>query len=140
MLSDNEKQLMHLINPYVVESEFVLGQLDVGSKTNEIRAFPEMIDTRDVTGAIISGDALITQKDIAPKVIDAKGGYNLSLEVNLKNLVEKVKYQFDAKIYQYPAQSTFHKPKKVMFVLMKEPIRPIILMTKLFSIFQNGKL
>ena len=91
------KQAIHLLNACAVESGIVLGHLKVGAKTNEITAVPEMIDALDVAGAIISGDALITQKDIAAKIIDAKADYNLALKGNHKNLNEEVKYQFDTK-------------------------------------------
>jgi predicted transposase YbfD/YdcC len=106
------KQAIHLLNACAVESGIVLGQLEVGAKTNEITAVPEMIDALDIAGAIISGDALITQKDIAAKIIDAKADYNLALKGNHKNLNEEVKYQFDTKKISTGSSNYFSETEK----------------------------
>ena len=41
--SASGKQAIHLLNPCDVESGIVLGQLDVGAKTDKISAVPEII-------------------------------------------------------------------------------------------------
>ena len=69
--------------------------MEVGAKTNEITTVPELIDTLDVAGAMISVDALNTQKEIAKKIIDAKAQYTLALKGNHKTLNEEVGLLFD---------------------------------------------
>lgn len=86
---------IHLLNAVAVDTGLVLGQLEVGAKTNEIKTVPQMLDMLDIKGAMISVDALNTQKDIAEQIIDAKADYTLALKGNHKNLNEKTKELFE---------------------------------------------
>ena len=97
------KQALHLLHAHAVDCGITLGQLEVGAKTNEITTVPQMIDALDVTGAMISVDALNTQREIAKKIIDAKADYTLALKGNHKNLNEEVKHIFDT---QQPAAAS----------------------------------
>ena len=74
------------MNACAVESGICLAQLEVDTKTNEITTVPEMIDSLDLKGAMVSVDALNTQKEIAKKIIDAKADYTLALKGNHKTL------------------------------------------------------
>ena len=89
------KQALHLLHAFAVESGITLAQLEVDAKTNEIKVVPDMIDSLDVEGAMISVDALNTQKEIAEKIIDAKADYTLALKGNHKTLNEHVGEVFD---------------------------------------------
>lgn len=98
------KQALHLLHAHAVDCGITLGQLEVGAKTNEITTVPKMIDALDIKGAMISVDALNTQKEIAKKIIDAKADYTLALKGNHKNLNEDVKHIFDT----MPTADTSH--------------------------------
>jgi predicted transposase YbfD/YdcC len=84
------KKALHILNACAVESGICLAQLEVDTKTNEITTVPEMIDSLDLKGAMVSVDALNTQKEIAKKIIDAKADYTLALKGNHKTLNEEV--------------------------------------------------
>jgi hypothetical protein len=43
----------------------VLGQVDVGAKTNEIPRFPALLDRLDVTDAVVTADAMHAQREHA---------------------------------------------------------------------------
>jgi hypothetical protein len=45
----------------------VLGQVDVGAKTNEIPMFPVLLDRIDITGAVITADAMHAQRGHATR-------------------------------------------------------------------------
>ncbi len=60
----------------------MLAQQAVGDKSNEITAIPELLDMRALKGAIITIDAMGTQKDIASKIVDKKADYLLALKGN----------------------------------------------------------
>jgi len=92
------QKALHLLNAYAVNKSLVLAQLEVGEKTNEITTVPEMIDILNIEGAMVSTDALNTQKDIAGKIIDAKADYTLALKGNHPKLNESVKELFENKI------------------------------------------
>ncbi|MES2616129.1 MAG: ISAs1 family transposase [Bdellovibrionota bacterium] len=65
------------------------------TKTNEITVIPDIIDALDIKGAMISVDALNTQKNIADKIITAQADYTLALKGNHKNLNEEVELLFN---------------------------------------------
>ena len=46
----------------------MLGQRAVDGKSNEITAIPELLDMLDLKGAIVSIDAMGTQKEIAERI------------------------------------------------------------------------
>ncbi|MBF0208365.1 MAG: transposase [Oligoflexia bacterium] len=54
----------------------------------------EMLESLDIKGAMISADALNTQKDIATKIIYDKANYTLSLKGNHPLLNEAVERLF----------------------------------------------
>ena len=89
------KSAFHLLHAYAVNHGITIAQMEVDSKTNEITTVPEMIDSLDVEGAIISVDALNTQKEIAEKIIDAGADYTLALKGNHKTLNEDVEQIFE---------------------------------------------
>jgi predicted transposase YbfD/YdcC len=86
---------IHILNACAVDNGITLAQLQVDAKTNEITTMPEMLNSLDIKGAMISVDALNTQKNIAEKIIDAQADYTLALKGNHKNLNEEVKFLFD---------------------------------------------
>jgi len=60
----------------------VLGQVKVDNKSNEITAIPELLKLLEITGCIITIDAMGTQKAIAASIIDQKADYILALKGN----------------------------------------------------------
>ena len=89
-----DKEAIHLLNAYAVDGGITLGQMEVGAKTNEIKLVPEMLDALEIKGAMISVDALNTQKDIAEKITKSGADYTLALKGNHKILNNKVENLF----------------------------------------------
>jgi len=73
----------------------VLGQVKVDNKSNEITAIPELLKLLEITGCIITIDAMGTQKAIAASIIDQKADYILALKGNQGNLHKAVKQWFE---------------------------------------------
>ncbi len=67
-----------------------MAQQVVESKSNEITAIPELLNLLDLTGAIITLDAMGTQRNIAAQIIEQKGNYILALKGNQGNLRKEV--------------------------------------------------
>ena len=84
------KAALHLLHACAVENGLCLAQLEVDHKTNEITVAPQLLDALDVQGAMISVDALNTQKEFADKIISKKAQYTLALRGNHKNLNNEV--------------------------------------------------
>jgi predicted transposase YbfD/YdcC len=67
-----------------------LGQVACAEKSNEITAIPEVLRLVDIKGAIITIDAMGTQKAIAADIIDGGGDYVLALKGNQETLHQAV--------------------------------------------------
>lgn len=81
---------LFLVSAWSVQRGISLGQLATEQKSNEITAIPELIESIDVTGAIVTIDAAGCQKNIAGKIIDGGGDYVLALKGNQGNLHQGV--------------------------------------------------
>lgn len=73
---------LHLVSAYAHEAGLVLAQRAVDTKSNEITAIPELLDMLALEGAIVTIDAMGTQKRIAEKIIAKKANYILALKEN----------------------------------------------------------
>jgi predicted transposase YbfD/YdcC len=73
---------IHMLSAWATENQLVLGQLRVNEKTNEITALPELLEALDVSGCIITIDAMGCQTEIAQTIIEREGDYLLQLKEN----------------------------------------------------------
>jgi DDE_Tnp_1-associated/Transposase DDE domain len=64
----------------------VLGQVEVGAKTNEIPMFPLLLDRIDITGAVITADAMHAQRGHATYVAGRGAHYVLTVKRNQPGL------------------------------------------------------
>ena len=94
---DRESKLkaLHTVSAWSSEHRLVLGQTKVNAKSNEVTAIPELLDILDISGCIITIDAMGTQKLIAEKIIAADADYILSLKENHPTLHQQVKNWFE---------------------------------------------
>lgn len=72
----------------------MLAQRAADGKSNEITAIPELLDMLALEGAIVSLDAMGTQKAIAARVVEKKADYVLALKGNQTSLHEDAKLFF----------------------------------------------
>jgi predicted transposase YbfD/YdcC len=89
----NDQQL-YVLNAWDAESNLFLGQLTIGEKTNEITAAPQLLEKLNLESTIVSVDAIMTQKEIAEKIIDGGGNYVMALKRNQGTFFEDVKLYF----------------------------------------------
>ena len=81
---------LHSVSIWASEFGLSLGQVACAEKSNEITAIPELLRLVDIKGAIITIDAMGTQKAIAAEIIDGKGDYVLALKGNQETLQQAV--------------------------------------------------
>jgi predicted transposase YbfD/YdcC len=86
---------LHLVSVWASEYGLSLGQVACDEKSNEITAIPELLRLVDITGAIITIDAMGTQKAIAAQVIEGKADYVLALKGNQETLHQAVIEEID---------------------------------------------
>jgi predicted transposase YbfD/YdcC len=81
---------LHSVTVWASEFGLSLGQVACEEKSNEITAIPELLRLVDIKGAIITIDAMGTQKAIAGQIIDGKADYVLALKGNQGTLHDAV--------------------------------------------------
>ena len=87
---ETEQKAIHLVNAWANEQRLVLGQTKVNDKSNEITAIPELIKVLELSGCLVTIDAMGTQTQIAKLIRDKEADYCLALKGNHKNLHEAV--------------------------------------------------
>jgi predicted transposase YbfD/YdcC len=81
---------LHSVSIWASELGLSLGQVACEEKSNEITAIPELLRLIDIKGAIITIDAMGTQKAIAEQIVDAKADFVLALKGNQESLHDAV--------------------------------------------------
>jgi predicted transposase YbfD/YdcC len=84
------KAALHLVSAWATEQHLVLGQVAVDKKSNEITAIPKLLELLDVSGAIVTIDAMGCQKEIAAKICAGGGDYVLSVKDNQPHLLADI--------------------------------------------------
>lgn len=92
--SHGKKSPIHMVSAWACENNMVLGQVKTAEKSNEITAIPELIEALDISGAIVTIDAMGTQVDIASKIIENDADYILAVKANQAGLLQDVQDEF----------------------------------------------
>jgi predicted transposase YbfD/YdcC len=89
--------MVHMVSAMLSQGDnrIVFGQVAVEDKSNEITAIPKLLDLMDLRGAVVTIDAMGTQREIAKTIIDGKGDYILPVKENQPVLHQKVKALMD---------------------------------------------
>ena len=83
------------MSAWASEHQLVLAQQRVEGKSNEITAIPHLLELLSLEGAIITLDAMGTQRAIAEQIIQGGGDYILALKGNHGNLCKGVGQFFE---------------------------------------------
>jgi predicted transposase YbfD/YdcC len=89
------KAAIHMVSAWASTNQLVLGQVKVDDKSNEIMAIPALLSLLDVSGCIVTIDAMGCQKEIAQQIIDQGGDYLLAVKGNQGHLHEDIAFFFD---------------------------------------------
>lgn len=74
---NKNENLHYIVNAWAGENRLLLGQYKVAEKSNEITAIPELLRILELSGCIITCDAMGCQKNIAKEIIEADADYVL---------------------------------------------------------------
>lgn len=92
---DGTQRPFHLVSAVVHGSGLVVAQQRVDDKTNEITCVEPLFQDLDITGAVVSGDAMFTQHKIARHLVEEKhADYLFMLKDNqptLRSAVERLR-------------------------------------------------
>jgi predicted transposase YbfD/YdcC len=81
---------IHMVSAWATENKLSLGQVVVGEKTNEITAIPELLQLLEISGALVTIDAMGCQRAIADQIRERGADYVLAVKENQPTLSEPV--------------------------------------------------
>lgn len=88
------KAAIHMVSAWATVNHISLGQTIVDAKSNEITAIPKLLEIVEVSGALVTIDALGCQTAIAAKIISEGANYCLAVKGNQPTLHEGIKAFF----------------------------------------------
>jgi predicted transposase YbfD/YdcC len=93
---NKDQSVKYIVSAWAESNGLVLGQLKVADKSNEITAVPELLRVLELSGCIVTIDAMGCQKKIAREIIEADADYVLALKGNQETVQAEVKSYLDA--------------------------------------------
>jgi predicted transposase YbfD/YdcC len=85
---------LHLVSAFATANGVALGSVATDIKSNEITAIPELLKLLDISGCVITTDAMGCQSDIAADIVNKGGDYLLAVKGNQGNLYRDIKALF----------------------------------------------
>lgn len=76
------REPLHMVSAWATRQRLVLGQEATEAKSNEITAIPLLLERLELTGALVTIDAIGTQSAIAETIVRRGGDYLLALKAN----------------------------------------------------------
>lgn len=89
------KSAIHMVNAWASANRLVLGQAKVDDKSNEITAIAKLLSVLEVTGCIVTIDAMGCQAGITRSIADRGADYVLALKGNQAQLYADVAEMFE---------------------------------------------
>ena len=86
---------LHIVSAWASEEGIALGQVATEEKSNEITAIPLLLEQLDLTGSLITIDAMGCQKEIARDIVDGGGDFVISVKDNQPTLKEAIEAYFE---------------------------------------------
>jgi len=101
---DGEKAGIHLLSAVLHKEGIILAQQPVDEKTNEITQVQPLIQRLDLSGAVVTADALLTQREFATHLVESKeADYVFTVKGNQPTLLEDLQdMEFKKKLPTIP--------------------------------------
>jgi predicted transposase YbfD/YdcC len=88
------KSAIHMVSAWATANQISLGQVVVDEKSNEITAIPKLLEMLDISGCLVTIDAMGCQTEIAKKIVEEKADYVLAVKDNQPNLHDWIARHF----------------------------------------------
>jgi len=85
---------IHVVSAWATANHLVLGQQKVAEKSNEITAIPELLRLLEISGCIVTIDAMGCQTEIAEQIVNQGADYLLTVKGNQPHLLEDMAFFF----------------------------------------------
>lgn len=96
-----------IVSAWAAENGLTLGQLKVDDKSNEITAVPKLLRVLELSGCIVTLDAMGCQKEIAKEIKEADADYVLALKGNHGTAHTEIKSYLDDAIARKSPELAF---------------------------------
>lgn len=80
------KAAIHMVSAWAAANHISLGQVVTDAKSNEITAIPRLLELIEISGALVTIDALGCQTEIAQQIVDQGADYCLAVKGNQPTL------------------------------------------------------
>ena len=84
--ASSSKAAIHMVSAWVTANHISLGQIVVDEKSNEISAIPKLLEMLELSGGLITIDAMRCQTEIAQAIMEANADYVLAVKGNQPTL------------------------------------------------------
>lgn len=92
----SSKSAIHMVSAWATMNHISLGQVVVDAKSNEITAIPKLLDLIDVSGGMVTIDAMGCQTEIIEKIVEKKADACIAVKKNQPKLYAAIEQHFDA--------------------------------------------
>ena len=83
-----------MVSAWASANNLVLAQRKVDDKSNEITAIPKLLAALELSGTVVTVDAMGCQRSIAEKIVAKKADYILAVKENQGHLLAEIKDSF----------------------------------------------
>jgi predicted transposase YbfD/YdcC len=88
------KSAIHMVSAWATTNHISLGQVVVDEKSNEITAIPKLLQLLEISGSVVTIDAMGCQTAIAEEIVNADADYVLAVKDNQPTLHEGIATYF----------------------------------------------
>ena len=88
------KSALHMVSAWASQLRICLGQVAVDGKSNEITAVPKLLKLLELTGAVVTLDAMHCQKETTAAIRAKKADYVITVKANQPKLHDAVQQFF----------------------------------------------
>jgi len=89
---------VHLLAAYLPEEGWVAFQVEVGSHENEIPAAKRVVKQLDLRGKIVTGDAMLAQRELSVAIVEGDGDWVWTVKGNQGQLQRDIEILFEPEL------------------------------------------
>lgn len=94
----SNKSAIHMVSAWASANHISLGQVVVDEKSNEITAIPKLLEILELSGCLVTIDAMGCQVEIARAIVDAGADYVLAVKENQPTLAHGIESFFSDRL------------------------------------------
>jgi predicted transposase YbfD/YdcC len=103
----SSKSAIHMVSAWASANSISLGQVVVDAKSNEITAIPRLLELLEISGCLVTIDAMGCQTEIAQAIVNADADYVLAVKYNQPTLAQGINDFFELHTNDEFAQVNF---------------------------------